>query len=163
MATRATYVDPPERFERLLEIIESRRKARGFKSERALVQAAKLLPDAIRSIRRGHAPKIPTLSALAPVLDVPLQRLLDAANVPAGFAEEGARYGFEVAGFSDRIKHIRAALDELLAAGETAAAAHISALLANRLRQPETTAPASPTSPPSTTSSPRGSGDNRND
>lgn len=67
------------RYQALLELIASRRAELNNLSERAACEAAGLKPDAIRTIRRGNAPKPDTLAKLAGALRMPASILLDAA------------------------------------------------------------------------------------
>lgn len=67
-----------EKYETLLTIIAERRSTLGL-SERALCIKAGLKPDAVRTIRRGNAPKPETLAALANTLGVLPSVLSDAA------------------------------------------------------------------------------------
>lgn len=66
------------RYAVLLELIANRR-AELRMSERAACEASGLKPDAVRTIRRGNAPKPETLAKLAAGLKLPASVLLDAA------------------------------------------------------------------------------------
>lgn len=73
------------RYQTLLDLIAERRAELNNMSERAACEAAGLKPDAIRTIRRGNAPKPDTLAKLAAALRMPPSVLLDAAaNVGQG-------------------------------------------------------------------------------
>lgn len=67
------------RYQTLLDLIAARRAELNNMSERAACEAAGLKPDAIRTIRRGNAPKPDTLAKLAGALRLPPSILLDAA------------------------------------------------------------------------------------
>lgn len=72
------------RYQALLDLIAARRAELNNMSERAACEAAGLKPDAIRTIRRGNAPKPDTLVKLASALRMPASVLLDAAaNIAA--------------------------------------------------------------------------------
>lgn len=79
-----------EKYATLLSIIAERRLALGDLSERALCEQAGIKPDAVRTIRRGNAPKPDTLVKLAAALRLPPSTLLDAAaNVAPPHRENG--------------------------------------------------------------------------
>lgn len=63
-------------YTKLLTVIDDRLEALGLSERKACLMAG-LKVDAIRTIRRGNAPKVETLSALAPILKLPRQYLFE--------------------------------------------------------------------------------------
>lgn len=86
---------PTDDYAELLRRIEARREAVGGISETQVCLRAGLTKDAIRTIRRGNAPRAETLKALAGVLGCPSGYFLEAVGMATEIGADDAPPQFE--------------------------------------------------------------------